>query len=135
LRPMRGGGVKADLVARVKIGGALGYAYLGCVTVASALGAWWVWCAAWEGWTRFATVLAGLCGYGALLLVGGVLFPVPSQDEFMVRVVLSDQVVELPCSTYEVAFRVAMHAVMLGYERGGVWLDVSITPDEPEKVK
>jgi hypothetical protein len=113
-----------------------GYFYLGFITVFCGVGSFWAWRLGWDDGTRFAVALTGGGAYCTLLAVGDLMFRMqkPTED-FVVRVVLPDQTLELPCSTYEAAFKVALYAQLLGFEHHRVWLDVSITPDRPEPVR
>jgi hypothetical protein len=113
------------------------YAYFGFCTSMALAGGWWGWSAAPDAPSRFGAVVVAIGMYGMLLAVGDILFSTRRDDAFMVRVdVGPDRApLEYPCSTYEMAFEVALAVQLRGFELTGVWLGVSITPDQPEKVK
>jgi hypothetical protein len=112
----------------------LAYLYCGFALTVCGAGSWWGWSNAWDNGTRCAAVVAGLGCLGTLLALGDLLFPAPTK-KFTVFVEVPDGPLELPCYTYEQAFHVALYAQLLAFEKHGIWLAVSISPDQPEKVK
>lgn len=106
--------------------------YLGFVTTGCGVGAWWAWSSCWDGLSRFAAVTASLGCYLTLLATGEVLFP-ERKLKYVVYVEIPGDRMELPCYTYEQAFHVALYAQLLAFEMHGIWLPVSISPDQPER--
>lgn len=110
--------------------------YIGFTVALVGAGVTYGWVTAWDDQTRFASVIAGIGAFLTLWVAGEVIFPKPKKMPYVVVVVIPGvQTMIFPCPTYEMAFHVALYAQLLGYEKHGLWLPVTINPDRPEKVR